>query len=228
MLIEPGSGPSGGNTSTWGTVITLDATSLTGGHAYTISSLGGEATGGRARGQLVIFDNQNNPNGGNNILVFDSLGNFGIGTSAPSTRLQVSNGDIYIDKINNGVIMKSPNGQCWRGTLNNTGNLGFSQIDCPIADTTRKTTLTKELKVTDHVVVYPNPSENSITIGIDNYKGDLFTAIITNSSGQIVSKKIISSNVTTINNSNLINGMYFLSINDKNGNSISSNKIIKE
>jgi len=56
--------------------------------------------------------------------------NVGIGTSTPSAALQVSNGDIYIEDITKGIIMKSPDGQCWRGKLDNSGNLVFSKIDC--------------------------------------------------------------------------------------------------
>jgi hypothetical protein len=45
-----------------------------------------------------------------------SNGYVGIGTAAPAARLQVADGDVYIEDINNGVIMKSPNGNCWRMT----------------------------------------------------------------------------------------------------------------
>lgn len=55
----------------------------------------------------------------------------GIGISAPKTRLHVSSGDVYIDNIGSGVIMKSPNGNCWRMTVDNSGNPVFTQITCP-------------------------------------------------------------------------------------------------
>ena len=122
-----------GKTNTWGSWFVLDATPLSGGQSYGIYSLGGNSTAGgtwgTGNGKFLISGQHNN------VLVLDSLGYFGIGTVDPSARLQVSNGDIYIDNINRGIIMKSPNGQCWRGTLDNTGVLGFSQINCPAADT---------------------------------------------------------------------------------------------
>jgi hypothetical protein len=61
----------------------------------------------------------------------DKEGDVGIGTDDPKTRLQVADGDIYISDISKGVIMKSPNGQCWRMTVTNGGELQFSMIECP-------------------------------------------------------------------------------------------------
>lgn len=64
-------------------------------------------------------------------LIIRESGNIGVGTTTPASKLQVSDGDIYIDDINNGVIMKSPNGQCWRYTPDNTGQLVPQAITCP-------------------------------------------------------------------------------------------------
>lgn len=61
----------------------------------------------------------------------DKEGDVGIGTDDPKTRLQVANGDIYISDISKGVIMKSPDGQCWRMTVTNEGEPQFSMIECP-------------------------------------------------------------------------------------------------
>lgn len=58
-------------------------------------------------------------------------GYLGIGTHNPKTKLEVQNGDIYISDITKGVIMKSPNGQCWRMTINNSGNTNIQAISCP-------------------------------------------------------------------------------------------------
>jgi len=57
--------------------------------------------------------------------------NLGIGTDSPKTKVEVAEGDVYISNIDNGIIMKSPDGGCWKGTLDNSGNLNFISIECP-------------------------------------------------------------------------------------------------
>lgn len=58
-------------------------------------------------------------------------GNVGIGTTTPGAKLQIASGDIYIEDASRGVIMRSPNGQCWRMTVNNSGQPTFTAIACP-------------------------------------------------------------------------------------------------
>lgn len=58
-------------------------------------------------------------------------GNVGIGTNDPKSKLQVSNGDVYVEDSSKGIILKSPNGNCWRVTIDNFGNFIRTQITCP-------------------------------------------------------------------------------------------------
>ena len=64
-------------------------------------------------------------------LTISALGDVGIDTTFPKSKLHVSDGDIYIDDATKGVIMKSPNGQCWRMTVDNSGQPVFTFITCP-------------------------------------------------------------------------------------------------
>ncbi|MFM7488205.1 MAG: hypothetical protein ACKO13_14940, partial [Cytophagales bacterium] len=40
-------------------------------------------------------------------------------------------GDVFINNISSGVIMKSPDGNCWRMTVSNTGQPVFTTVACP-------------------------------------------------------------------------------------------------
>ena len=65
-------------------------------------------------------------------MVLESNGNLGVGESNPRTKVHVTNGDIYIDDTTSGIIMKSPNNNCWRVTIDNTGAMVSTPlISCP-------------------------------------------------------------------------------------------------
>jgi hypothetical protein len=55
----------------------------------------------------------------------------GPGTIVPRSVLTLFNGDVNIEQIGSGIILKSPNGQCWRVTIDNGGNLIRTSITCP-------------------------------------------------------------------------------------------------
>ena len=62
--------------------------------------------------------------------------NIGIGNPTPypvtaKSTLHVFSGDVNIEQIGSGIIIKSPNGQCWRVTVDNTGTLSSAYITCP-------------------------------------------------------------------------------------------------
>ena len=61
----------------------------------------------------------------------DANGNVGIGTAAPKAKVQVTDGDVYIDNPTRGIILKSPNGTCWRVTIDDSGNFVRTSIACP-------------------------------------------------------------------------------------------------
>jgi len=59
-----------------------------------------------------------------------NVNNVGIGVSDPATKLQVKDGDIFLQTLGSGVILKSPDGNCWKVTVSNTGVLQTSQVPC--------------------------------------------------------------------------------------------------
>ena len=55
----------------------------------------------------------------------------GFGTENPKAKIEVADGDIYVSDPSKGIILKSPNGNCWRVTIDNTGNFIRTAISCP-------------------------------------------------------------------------------------------------
>lgn len=70
-------------------------------------------------------------NNSNYVFSITNIGNVGIGTTTPNSAFEVANGDVQIDNIGSGVIMKSPNGSCFRIAVNDSGSLTSTAIACP-------------------------------------------------------------------------------------------------
>src|SRR5688572_16863895 len=122
------------SSSPWHTSVSMLDSSVGVNNRYTFS-LGGNGNTAVGPGNWGIF-NHHIPKfaliiGGltNNIGIgMNNIGNGNV--EQPKSKLHVFNGDVNIDQIGSGIIMKSPNGACWRVTIDNAGNLVRTSIPC--------------------------------------------------------------------------------------------------
>jgi hypothetical protein len=153
-----------------------------------------------------------------------TTGEVGIGTSDPYARLEIADGDVYISDIERGIIMKSPDGQCWRGTLDDSGILRFNAIDCPGL----WTTIVQPVKSREDIMIYPNPTDNNIIIGINERILKGLNYHVYDLSGKLLNNGQIKSNFETLDLTSFQPGTYLVTVSDKTGNVLSSGKIIKK
>jgi hypothetical protein len=181
-----------------------------------------------AGGQAYLGTASNNHSlsfvtGGTNTRMFINAanGNIGIGSEEPVARLQVKDGDIFVEDINRGIIMKSPDGNCWRGVLNNSGQLEFTLLpDCNMV-----TGSSVKQDVNPGVVVRPNPASGFLMVDISAAGEHRFTAYkLLDSAGKEVISGKIEQLSTRIEMGSVKNGIYFLHLSGEN--SFWSEKVI--
>lgn len=64
-------------------------------------------------------------------FTINNQGNVGINQENPKSKLQITDGDVYIDKPEHGIILKSEDEQCWRITIQKDGKFHREKILCP-------------------------------------------------------------------------------------------------
>jgi hypothetical protein len=117
----------------WHTVVRFDNTSAGQNQSYSFA-LAGSGNTAQPPKSFSLYNHQ----AAKFVWLSDDTNNayMGVGSyngiaSMPKSRLHVFNGDVNIDQIGSGIIMKSPNGQCWRITIDNAGNFVRTAITCP-------------------------------------------------------------------------------------------------
>lgn len=94
-------------------------------------NLAGDNNSDHTPGSFGVFHATNNlwlwHSNPNNSYV--GIGSYSHKAPFPKSRLHVFNGDINIEDIGSGIIMKSPNGKCWRVTIDDNGNFVSSPIE---------------------------------------------------------------------------------------------------
>jgi hypothetical protein len=124
------------STDTWQTAMRFRNTSVNWEYDFLLGGSGNTALPPRA---IALYHASANGGGSGSRFIWNtdgtSNGYFGIGSytgnaAVPKSRLHVFNGDVNIEDIGRGIIMKSPNGQCWRVTVANDGSLVTAAITC--------------------------------------------------------------------------------------------------
>lgn len=138
----------------------------------------------------------------------NGVGKVGIGTTEPVARLQVAGGDIFIENINRGIIMKSPDGNCWRGTLNNEGQLTFSQLpDCLTINTENIEPEGLDIKI------FPNPANGIIEVQLNDELIKKFnTVLLYNSKGSLLFSQKVNALKVVLNITGFEPGAYIVKL----------------
>ena len=159
-------------------------------------------------------------NTGGHYIFNSANANVGIGTINPLAKLQISDGDIFIEDIDRGIIMKSPDGQCWRGTLDNNGSLNFEIIDCSMVTSAKPHNANTDYSVN----IYPNPSKGNLTVKITGNNRNL-TIQFFDMTGNLIIARQTHNAKTVIKTKVLPSGNYIIKVSDKPGNIIHTEKI---
>ncbi len=144
---------------------------------------------------------------------FNGHGRVGIGTTEPVARFQVSDGDIFIEDIYRGIVMKSPDGNCWRGTLNNVGQLVFVKLaDCISLNVTENNVQPS----TSPFKIFPNPASSLIKIQCTETEIDKnYTIGLFDTAGKKMISITLTAPLTNLNVNGISSGQYILTIANK-------------
>lgn len=145
----------------------------------------------------------------------NDVGNVGINTTEPKEKLEV-NGNILISN-NNALILTSPNGTKYNITVDDSGNL-----------TTSISTGNKSVAIETEVIIFPNPTNDQLTVRIIDQSFQNVYAEIYSVTGKMILLKNYETNTFNINTADLKAGNYILKLRTENGNLIKTEKFIKK
>ena len=155
---------------------------------------------------------------GNDGRYLFSDGFVGIGTTNPVAELQV-NGNVFIEKDNAGLILKSPDGQCWKITVNNTGELTTTSINCNLT-----TDIDANTPVENSIRIFPNPTSGELTIEAGQELHNGRVSIFSMAGRQLYSEPLQGMSAK-IDLSHLQSGVYIVNI-EGGGQLIKSQQVV--
>jgi hypothetical protein len=158
------------------------------------------------------FESENN-------FIFNG-NNLGFGVEEPKAKVHI-NGDLLFENSLNGIIMKSEDGNCWKGTISNNGELMFLQVDCETLVSAENISEPKH----SEVFIYPNPSNGQITVEYTGNRENLRLEI-KSISGLLVATYKIKKGENRIELNNISDQMIVASVFTKKGELISTNKVV--
>jgi len=147
--------------------------------------------------------------------------NFHFSTQA-ETDFVFYQGNIFIEDIQKGVIMRSPDGQCWLGKVNNQGMLAFEQTTCPEAQTSQPESIAPE----SQLKVYPNPTNGYVEVHTGNLSGKLSLSLM-DANGKQLREQQAQTGKNILNLTSLPSGAYILLL-KQDGKLIESTKVLVE
>jgi len=168
----------------------------------------------RANGGILRFETSEE-GASNERMRISTEGNVGINVTDPTEKLEV-NGNILI-KENNALILTSPNGTEFEITVDDNGNLTTSQI-------TSKKTIDAKI----NLKIFPNPTENTLTVEINDNSVQIVDAEVYDLSGKMTFMKTYNSSSFTINTADFKTGNYILKLKTDEGRIIKAEKFIKQ
>jgi len=131
-------------------------------------------------------------------------------------------GDIFLEDIQSGIILKSPNGQCWRGTLTDQGTLNFAQTTCPEGTSTAAQSQNSEKLM----LVYPNPASYRLTVET-RLSGRQGTLAVLSTAGFRLSEQPVNTGKTIVQLEAYAAGTYILQL-EIDGKVVESTKFVKK
>jgi len=130
-------------------------------------------------------------------------------------------GDIYLSDVQSGIIMKSPNGQCWRGVMTDAGSLSFTQTTCPDEASFVPEPPAQQGKLK----AFPNPTNGNLIIESILY-GNNTEIAINSMEGKIMLRQMITSERTEVSLKSFTPGTYILQL-LTNGQVVESMKVVR-